>query len=412
MKVLFIHQSFVSPNESGGTRHYEIAKYFIAMGHQFTIIGSNLNYHTGDKVRIDKPDDVNEPEILQAYALPKMHKSFIWRVLGFLCFMITAIYTGLRVSKPDVVIGTTPQLFQTISAWVIAKFKRSTFILEVRDLWPEFAIDMGVLKNPILIKMSQWLEKFIYNRAKYIIINSPAYENYLISKGVDKNKILFIPNGVDVKMFNRTEKSQPLLEQYNLQGKFIVGYTGAMGMANKLETLLDAAKSIIEYKEIHFLLVGDGKEKRNLIAYTKKYNITNVTFADPVAKSKMPEVLSICDICTAVLMDIPMFSMVYPNKIFDYMAAGKAAIIAIDGVAREVIENANAGWFVDPGDPLALAERVKYAYQNQDILTRMGESAKSYVKEHFNREDQAQHLYEFLQKNVLTNQHINDMSMS
>jgi len=393
MKILLIHQAFVGPNEAGGTRHYEFARHLIQQGHEFTIVASSLSYLTGQRTvesnRLVQEQNIDGVRVLRAYTYPSLHKSFVWRIISFISFMFTSIWAGLRAGPVDLVMGTSPPIFQAVSAWIVALLKRRPFLLEVRDLWPEFAIDMGVLKNPLLIRLSRWLESFLYARATHIVVNSPAYRTYLIEKGVSPEKVTLIANGVDTTAFLPRADGKAIRNRYRLDGKFLVTYAGALGLANDIGTLLGAAHRLRDETGIHFLLVGDGKERDHLEAQAKSLHLTNVTFAGPHSKAVMPEFLAASDVCVATLQNIPMFRTTYPNKVFDYMAAGRPTVLAIDGVIREVVETANGGVFVPPGNIEALANAILKLSQDREHAQAMGEAARAYVVENFDRQQQA-----------------------
>lgn len=310
-------------------------------------------------------------------------------MVAFLSFMLASLWAGLRAGPVDLVMGTTPPIFQTISAWLVARLRRRPFLLEVRDLWPEFIIDMGALKNPWIIAMSRWLERFLYARASHILVNSPAYRDYLINKGITAGKIALIPNGVDASMFDPQAQGSEIRHRYNLDGKFVVTYAGALGLANDIPTILRAAAHLRDEENICFLLVGDGKERKTLERMAQQLALSNVIFTGVQPKSTMPAFLAASDACVATLKDIPMFRTTYPNKVFDYMAAGRPTILAIDGVIRAVIEDAQGGVFVPPGDATALATAIKALSDNPARAQSMGRAARDYVVSHFDRQQQA-----------------------
>jgi glycosyltransferase involved in cell wall biosynthesis len=396
-RVVLIHQAFASPNEAGGTRHYELARYCVEQGHAVTIVASQISYLTGKPIA-EREQNLDGVRVRRAYAYPALHRSFVWRIVSFLSFMLSSIWTALRTGPVDVVMGTTPPIFQAMSAWVVALVRRKPFLLEVRDLWPEFAIGMGVLKNPILIKVSRWLERFLYARATHLLVNSPAYRDYLIGKGVPACKITLIANGVEPGMFDPNADGAALRQAWQLSDKFVVTYAGALGLANDIPTLLQAAAQLRAETQIHFLLVGDGKERAALEAQAREQQLSNVTFTGSQPKTAMREVLALSDICVAILQDIPMFRTTYPNKVFDYMAAGRPTILAIDGVIRQVIEAAQGGLFVPPGDVTALAQAVLQLFTNQAQARTMGQAARVYVVEHFDRRQQAAGFADLLQR--------------
>ena len=336
--------------------------------------------------------------VFRAFAPSTLHKSFVWRVISFVVFMFTSILAGLRAGPVDLVMGTSPPIFQAVSAWLVAALRRKPFLLEIRDLWPEFAIAMGVLRNPVLIRLSRWLESFLYRRADHLLVNSPAYRDYLIGKGMPQAKITLIPNGVDPAMFDPKASGEEVRKEFKLNRHFVVTYAGALGLANDLPTLLRAAVRLREQPHLRFLLVGDGKERPNLERMAADLALPNVTFTGARPKSQMAAFLAASDACVAILRDTPMFKTTYPNKVFDYMAAGRPTLLAIDGVIREVMDSAGGGLFVPPGNDAALAAAILSLSRDPGNAQRMGQAARDYVVAHFDRRIHAQEFIALVEK--------------
>ncbi len=387
MHILLIHQAFAALDDPGGTRHHELARHLVDFGHQVTIIASPVSYLTGTaKARIgwkDRQVDDLGVEIIRAYTLPALHRSFVWRVFSFLSFMVSSFLIGLSVKKVDLVWGTTPPIFQGVTAWLLARLKRVPFLFEVRDLWPAFAIAVGVLKNRTLICLSEWLEKFIYRRADHIVVNSPGFIEHVKLRG--GKQIDLIPNGADPEMFDPQLGGEDFRNQHNLGMDFVVLYAGAHGLSNDLGVVLEAAELLKTDKGLRFVLVGDGKEKPALMNQAGSRNLTNVLFLPPAPKTEMPQVLAGADACIAILKPIKLYKTTYPNKVFDYMAAGKAVLLVIDGVVRELVEQAGAGIFVEPGNPAALASAVRQLMQNPGDAEKMGQAGRFYIENMFSR---------------------------
>jgi len=387
MHILLIHQAFAAIDDPGGTRHHELARHLVDFGHQVTIIASPVSYLTGTaKSRVrwkDRQVDDRGVEIIRAYTLPALHLSFVWRVFSFLSFMVSSFLIGLSVKKVDLVWGTTPPIFQGVTAWLLARLKRVPFLFEVRDLWPAFAIAVGVLKNRALIRLSEWLEKFIYRRADHIVVNSPGFIEHVKLRG--GKKIDLIPNGADPEMFDPTLSGGDFRHQHNLGTDFVVLYAGAHGLSNDLGVVLEAANLLKTEKGLRFVLVGDGKEKPALINQAASRNLANVLFIPPAPKTEMPQVLAGADACIAILKPIELYKTTYPNKVFDYMAAGKAVLLVIDGVIRELVEQAGAGKFVEPGNPQALASAVRQLMKNPGDAEKMGRAGRLYIENKFSR---------------------------
>ena len=406
MNILLIHQAFASPNDPSGTRHFEFGKYCVNKGHTFNVVTSKISYLTGKPSTPQKGIVVEEyydgVRILRAYTLPFVHKNYVFRVISFISFMFTSIIASLKVKKVDLVMGTSPPIFQTVSAWFLSLLHHKPFLLEIRDLWPEFAVDIGVLKSPILIYLSRWLERFLYNRSTHIIINSPAYRDYLLKRGIKEEKISLIPNGVDTLLFDPNVKGEKLREKYGLNDKFVVTYAGALGLANDIYTLLDAANHLRSESDIHFFIAGDGKERSKLENYARTLNLSNVIFPGAIPKSEMYNILGMSDACIAILKNIPMFKMTYPNKVFDYMAAGRPIVLAIDGVIKKVVEDGKCGIFVEPGNDEGIADAIMKLYENNEMATFMGLSGRVFVEKYFNRKDHAEIFIEVLTQIINT----------
>lgn len=405
MHILLIHQSFVALDEPGGTRHYELASYLAEQGHRVTIITSPVSYLTGARYPVqssiqsrpeghpspilEKKPSITSPQqpgavtILRTYTYAALHRSFTHRVLAFVSFMISSFLAGMKVREVDLVWGTSPPIFQGLTAWAIAQCKRVPFLFEVRDLWPAFAVAVGVLRQPLLIRASELLERFLYRQADQVVINSPGFREHVETNGA--RRIELVPNGADTTMFDPSAEGIAFRHRHGLKDKFIVLYAGAHGLSNDLEVVLAAASLVQDQPEVAFVFIGDGKEKPALIRRASELGLTNVTFIPPMPKADIPEALAAANACLGILKPIPMYALVYPNKIFDYLAAGRPVVLAMEGVIREVVEKACAGIPVPPGDPTTLAQAVRTLALNRDLGRSMGWRGHQYVKTHFDR---------------------------
>ena len=389
MHILLIHQAFAAINEAGGTRHFEFARFLVAQGHKVTVIASPVSYLSGASNQA-KNEVIDGVTIHRAYTYQALHRSFFHRVFSFISFMISSFFIGYRVKNVDIVWGTSPPIFQGFTAFALARIKRTKFLFEVRDLWPDFAIAVGVLTNPVLVAASHWLERFLYKNADEMIVNSPAYVNHVSDRGA--KKVTLIPNGADPEMFDPAANGDAFRALHNLTNKFVVMYAGAHGISNDLTVVIDAACLLLHEPRIQIVFVGDGKERQNLINYAKQSQSANLLFIPSVAKNEMPNVLAAADACIAILKPIQEYKTTYPNKVFDYMAAGKPVLLAIDGVIRQVVEEANCGVFIEPGNPVALANAIISLFKDTSNAKKMGENGSEYLKQHFSRESIAQQL--------------------
>ncbi|MBI3160743.1 MAG: glycosyltransferase family 4 protein [Chloroflexi bacterium] len=382
MHLLLIHQAFAALNQPGGTRHHELARHLAGRGHRVTIIASPVSYLTGAAEAAAMGDEVGIT-ILRARAYRAHHKSFVHRVLAFLSFMVSSFLIGLRVRDVDIVWGTSPPIFQGLTAWLLARLKGARFLFEVRDLWPAFAVAVGVLRNPLLIRASEGLERFLYRRADRLMVNSPGFVAHVAARAGREPAL--IPNGADVSMFDPAADGADFRKAHGLEGRFVALYAGAHGLSNDLGVALEAARRLADAPQVVIVLLGDGKEKPALMAQAEGMALTNVRFLPPVAKEGMAEALAAADCGIAILKPLEMYKTTYPNKVFDYLAAGRPVALAIDGVIRDVVEQAGAGLFAQPGDPAALAAAIRQLAADPAAARRMGLSGRAYLEEHFDR---------------------------
>jgi len=303
-----------------------------------------------------------------------------------------------ELGTPDVIIGSSPHLLNPLAAWMVARRFRVPFVMEVRDLWPQTIIDMGVMgpSHPV-IKALQALERFLYHRAVRIITLLPMSYEYITACGIPRDKIIWIPNGVDLSRFSRAS-----MKSANHDG-FNVMYLGAHGQANALDVLLDAARIVKErgYGDIRFVLIGDGPEKPRLIKMAEELGLDNVDFRNPVPKSKVPDVLRDADVTVFILNDIALYRYgISLNKLFDYFAAVKPLILA-GRPANNPIEDAHCGFTIPPRDPDAMAEAIIRIYKMPpDAREEIGCRGRDYVERHYDIARLAERLEDTLSQTI------------
>ena len=286
------------------------------------------------------------------------------------------------------VVVTSPPLFVGLSGYIISRFKRIPFVFEVRDLWPESAIDTGVLTNRFIIKMAFGVEKFIYKKAKLINVLTPAfYKTLLTIKNVPEEKLIMIPNASDFSL------SEGLLQQFDrenfrrqmdLDGKFVITYVGAHGIANHLQQILEAGKKL-EDTSVLFLLIGQGMEKEKLKQMAVEMNVKNVRFIDSVPKKEVFKYILASEMGASVLKKADAFKTVYSNKTFDYMSCKKPVLMAIDGVSRQLVEDARCGVYIEPENIEAYNKNIRMYLNDADRLCKEGTNGYNYAKINFDR---------------------------
>jgi glycosyltransferase involved in cell wall biosynthesis len=305
--------------------------------------------------------------------------------------MFSSLYAGLFKVKGkfDVVIVTSPPLFVGASGYLISRLRGMPFVFEVRDLWPESAIDTGVLTNKLVIKLAYWVEAFIYKRARLINVLTPAFYTTLKEKkGIPEKKLIQISNASDFslseKLLNDFDR-EAFRRQHGLDGKFVITYVGAHGVANYLEQLLDAGEALSD-TNVLFLLIGQGMEKDRLKKMAEDRKITKVRFLDSVPKAEVFCYILASEMGASVLKRVDTFKTVYSNKTFDYMSCKRPILMAIDGVSRELVEAAGAGTYVEP-ENIDEYNRVIREYLNDPgRIVKEGESGYRFAKENFDRE--------------------------
>lgn len=397
MKILLIHQYFLGENDPGGSRFNQLVKYWTDVGHEVSVIAGTVHYTTGKKEEkykgkwIVKEKPSEKVIVYRCYVSEGYNKSFVGRLWAYFSFTFSSLWATLfKVKKHDVMIVTSPPLFVGITGIITTILKKVPMVFEVRDLWPESAIDTGVLKSKFLIKAAYLVEKLSYRYAKKINVLTPAFREALITKkNIDEDKIIFIPNGADLDIFAPGQLNNWVRKKYKLENKFVITYLGAHGVANNLISLLKVAEACRSIPEIVIMLVGDGMEKAHLQKVATEMNLTNVLFVPPQPKSKIPDFCRASDICTAVLKKVDTFKTVYPNKVFDYMSCAKPILIGIDGVARELVEESQSGYYVDPENPGDFKEKILELMNNPDLREELGLNGYSYVKEFFSRDSLA-----------------------
>lgn len=398
MRILIIHQYFLGKDDSGGSRWNQFAKYWAAAGHEVTILAGMVHYAKGTKAPEYKGKFiVREQEqpgvtIYRCHVSEAYNKSFLGRAWAYLSFTFSSLWAGLFCAgKSDVIIATSPPLTVGPTMWLLSALRRVPAVFEVRDLWPESAIDTGVLTSKPIIALSYKLEALAYNKARWINVLTPAFEKALIEKkGVSPNRISMIPNGADLDIMTPGPKDNHIRRELGLEGKFVVSYFGAHGRANRVGQLSDVAERIKDsHPDVRIMLVGDGMEKADVVADAKRRGLDNMVFVDAVPKEKVCDYINASDVCTAVLMKNDTFKTVYPNKVFDYMSCERPIIIGIDGVARKLVEDAGAGLYTEPENPEAFIEALLKLKSDPALMEKMGQSGFTHAAEHYSREGMA-----------------------
>jgi glycosyltransferase involved in cell wall biosynthesis len=340
LRILWVNQFAVPPDRGGGTRHFEIAQELTAWGHEVHIAASDYDLHRREFTRREGHDravvreSIDTVHFWWCWSMP--YRRSDWRrIANWVTFGWQLARSGVHRLAPDVVIGSSPQLFAALGGWLVARRARAPFALEVRDLWPESLQVAGVTGGPAFALLRA-LARFLYRRAVRIIVLTEGVRDYLIAEGIPANRLVLAPNGVRIASFG--------VPDVGSRERFQVVYAGAHGAANGLELVLDAAQLLSGDETVEFVLLGDGPEKGRLTAEARRRGLSNVRFLDPIAKTEIPGFLASADCGLMILRDLPLFSFgVSPNKLFDYWAAGLPVINTVPGEVAGYVSDCGGG---------------------------------------------------------------------
>lgn len=397
MRILLIHQYFLEKGEGGGSRFNEMTRIWASNGHEVTVMAGMVHYASGKKNKKYKnkwfyrdSGYYEGVDVMRCHVSESYNASFLGRLWAYFSFVFSGIWAGIFKirKKHDVILVTSPPLFVGIIALVLSFFKRIPFVFEVRDLWPESAVDTGVINNKAIIKLSYWLESLIYRKALLINVLTPAFQRTLIEKKkVPAEKVIFIPNAADFSLSDEVLKTFDSIEFRKAEGineKFVITYVGAHGLANHLIQLIDAAEFFTE-SPVLFQLIGDGMQKKMLKEEVENRELKNVRFVDSVPKKDVFKYILASDMGTSVLKKTDTFKTIYSNKSFDYMACKKPILLLIDGVSRELVEKAECGVYAEPENTKDIIEKIHWCLERPSELSKMGENGYLYAKNHFDR---------------------------
>lgn len=390
MKITVVCQYFPPESNAPAVRTYEHAREWVRLGHEITVITGFPNHpngviHPGYEGEWLRRETVDGIDVVRTWLYAAPNKGFAKRVLNFLSFFLSSFTLGRIYSKrPDVVVGTSPQFFVAVSAYILSRLFRVPFVFELRDIWPESAVELGALKSPLILRPLVRLQRFLYRRAARIVIVSEGFRPHLHEVGIPDERIVYIPNGIDPAFLEQeTEPPEELRARHGLEGKFVVAYIGTHGMAHGLDTLLDAAHALEGDPDIHFLFAGDGAERERLVARAREMRLGNVTFLGQLPRKVVAGLYRAADVCIVPLRDLPMFRKVLPSKIFEILGAGTPIICSVPGEAGRLVQRSGGGIVIPPDDAGALVEAILQLNADPDGRRTMGAVGREFVlKEH------------------------------
>jgi len=405
VKILYIHQYFASRKGRTGTRSYEFGRYLVGRGHEVTMITSGLAnaefpvcdgklfcQYEADGIRVvSVAGGYNDPHLGTA-------KHGWQRMWEFYRFARAACQAGKTLAAPDVVFATHTPLTVGLAGMALSRYFGVPFVFEVRDLWPEALINVGALANPAAVWWLRRMARRIYRRADHIVALSPGMKDGIVRAGVRPEKVTVIPNASDLDLFRPDLDGAASRRRLGLGDRFAAVYFGAMGLANGLEYVVEAARVLAarDKNDIVLVLHGSGGKRDDLKALAQRYGLANVVFSDLVPdKEEVARIVAGCDACMTIYRAAREQTW-SPNKMFDALAAGRPVLINVAGWLGETIERNECGRCVDPSRPEALADALEELSQNPELCRRMGAKARALAERQFDRRILAVRLEEIL----------------
>lgn len=386
--ILFISPYYPPENGAASTCVGETATRLVKLGHEVTVLTTFPNYPTGIvpaayRGHLFQEEMRDGVRVVRIWSWVSPNKSFLHRVRWYLSFALLAPLLGEKaVGRPDIIIVQSPPLFDAIPVRILAWWKRCPFIFMVSDPWPEAPIRLGVLRNPVCIWLSTWLEWSTYQRASLVWVVAEWVRDFLIQRGLAPERVFLLPNGVDTNKFRPLPQAAARAE-LGWDGRFTVLYVGTLGVTHGLITILDAAEQLQDHDDIQFVFVGEGADKAYLKAQAGERKLRNVSFKDVVPQRLVPTILAAGDICLAHVRKVPGGLGIIPIKMYEAMACARPVVLAVVGDARRIAEDASAAICIEPEDAGALASAILHLYEHPALAATLGPRGRAYVEAQF-----------------------------
>lgn len=381
MKILYIHQYFTTPDIPGATRSYWVSQALIDQGHEVTMIYAN------DKIESNTLQEdrfgINTIAIKVSYS---NSMSVFRRFIAFLKFMFRSTKIALQQKDIDLVYATSTPLTIGFPALMVKLFKGTPFIFEVRDLWPEVPIQMGAIKNPVIIGLAKWFERLLYKKASHVIALSPGMEDGVLQVGTPQEKVSMVSNMAKIDKFWVRDPNPQIMKELDLSvDRFKVIYFGSLGVSNAIDYILDAAKILLPEKNIEILFLGNGSEQKTIETRIIGDELSNVRYLGSFNMEKTSEVVNICQVSLVTFSNYPILATNSPNKLFDSLSAGKPIIVNSPGWTKKMVEEHHCGVFVDPLDPSNLATKIIEMSKNEELLKSMSHNSRRLAETEYDK---------------------------
>ena len=412
MKILYVSQYFPPEMGAPAARAAELARHWVKDGHEVTVLTGFPNHPTGVVPpeyrnrfrRLVMREQVDGVSVLRTWLLPFPNRKPYERMLNYSSFCLSSAVTGIFAPRPDVLIATSPQLLVGLSGWWLARTKRVPFVFEVRDLWPESlaAVGVGSQRSPLNRSLGA-IAKFLYKHSDHIVVVTPAFREYLIEQWkIPPAKLSIVENGVETDSFRPQAAVPELRQKLGLEGKFVVGYVGTMGMAHGLETVLEAARKLeVVLPDVCFLMVGEGADKERVMNLARAQSLGNLCFVGQQPRESVPEFICACDVCLVLLKKTEVFKTVIPTKLLEFMSCARPVILGVEGQARKIVDEAESGLPIEPGNATDLVTAIQRLHAEPGLGDALGRNGRNHILRKFSRQQSA-HTYITVLEDVLT----------
>ena len=402
MRILFFSHYYEPEVNAPASRTAEHCRAWVAAGHEVTVVTSAPNHpqgrvYPGYRNRWFQTETIGGVRVVRIWTLLAANEGFARRILGYVSYLVSAVLALPRLPKADVVVSTSPQFFCGLVGLFAGPFKRAPWALEIRDLWPESIVAVGAMRKGPAIRFLEGLEGFAYRRADAVVSLTRSFVPHIAERrGTTKGVVVF-SNAADLGAFVKSDDGDAVRRALGLEGKFIGAYVGTHGMAHGLTTILDAAQILKDDPRFAFLMVGDGAERARLEAMRAQRGLDTVLILGPRPKSDMPGVWSATDASLILLKRSDAFKKVLPSKMMEAMAMRCPIILGVEGEAREMLEEANAGVAIPPEDAGALAAAMCALADDPQRAAAYGDAGRAYADAHFDRAEVAARYLRFLE---------------
>lgn len=365
MRILLLTDNYPPESNPPALRCSMHAKRWIARGHPVNVVTSFPNFPDGKvfggyRQSLFKRETLDTVDVLRVPTLIFPNRAIFLRIVDFLSFMVTSCIASFFVRRPDVVLATSPQFFTAVTGWFVSRVYRRPFVFEIRDLWPDSIVAMGVMKEGRAIRLIRMIEQFLYRQADLIVTVTLSSRELLIKRGIDGKKIIVVTNGIDTGQLTPGPAPAELRRRLGLENKIVVSYVGTVGMAHGLQLILDAAQDCRNrLPEVHFMIVGSGAELHDLQQQASERGLGNVTFVGRVAHGDIVNYWRLSDVTLVLLKDIPLFRTVIPSKIFEAMATGTPIITNVRGELQTLLEPLGTAEIIEPSSLNALTDAIE-----------------------------------------------------